>query len=514
MTALVFALGLTSCQSELAELTPSGGERITLSATQEDAAATRTHLNDSKQVVWSEGDALSVFDTQNKNRPFEIIEGIGKTQGKFEGTVTPSSVTEYYAVYPYGAGYTISSGTVTGVTLPAEQTAVASGFDKSAAIMTCHTTSGNLAFKQLCAFVQITTESATKKIVFKTNGSEKLAGTLSVAIDEEGIGTATVSSNGTGTVTLLPEGTATTIAAGTYLIAVLPGTLASGFTMECIGTDGNELIRSYNGSTSVLGRAAVINMGTASVAQGWTSQAYHECTHTYAPGAYAPTANNGTGEAGTDWVDLGITSGGKKLLFATRNLGAEHEYDYGDHYAWGATEPWCTGYDQNGTSVTVTSWKDGMSAGYAQANAPFYSSGTDGAAIYTKYTTAGDVLAAEDDAASVQWGADWRMPTTEEVMALFAVSTLKSATVGGVRGVTFTSTITGNSIFIPGNGYFSGADYNCSSNGFRLWTSTNKSTTLGYGWHCVYSSPTDEFKQYDRDRLRGYGIRPVYDPDI
>ena len=166
MTTLVLALGLTSCQNELAELTPSGGERITLSATQEDAAATRTHLNDSKQVVWSEGDALSVFDTQNKNRPFEIFDGIGKTQGKFEGTVTPSSVTEYYAVYPYGAGYTISSGTVTGVTLPAEQTAVASGFDKSAAIMTCHTTSGNLAFKQLCAFVQITTESATKKIIF------------------------------------------------------------------------------------------------------------------------------------------------------------------------------------------------------------------------------------------------------------------------------------------------------------------------------------------------------------
>ena len=101
MAALSLALGLTSCQSELAELTPSGGERITLSATQEDAAATRTHLNDSKQVVWSEGDALSVFDTQNKNRPFEIIEGIGKTQGKFEGTVTPSSVTEYYAIYPY-----------------------------------------------------------------------------------------------------------------------------------------------------------------------------------------------------------------------------------------------------------------------------------------------------------------------------------------------------------------------------------------------------------------------------
>ena len=45
------------------------------------------------------------------------------------------------------------------------------GFDKAAAIMTCHTTTGNLPFKQLCAFVRITTESATKKIVFKTNGT-------------------------------------------------------------------------------------------------------------------------------------------------------------------------------------------------------------------------------------------------------------------------------------------------------------------------------------------------------
>ena len=111
----------------------------------------------------------------------------------------------------------------------AEQTAVAGGFDKAAAIMTCHTTTGNLPFKQLCAFVRITTESATKKIVFKTNGTESLAGTLSVAIAgagaDEGTGTATVTANGSSAVSLVPASGETSIAAGTYLIAVLPGTL-------------------------------------------------------------------------------------------------------------------------------------------------------------------------------------------------------------------------------------------------------------------------------------------------
>ena len=514
MTALVLALGMTSCQSELSELTPSGGERIILTATQDDEAGTRTHLNDSKQVVWSEGDALSVFDAQGINQPFELTNGFGTTTAKFEGTVTPSSVTEYYAVYPYGAGYAISGGTVTGVVLPSSQTAVAGGFDKAAAIMTCHTTTGNLPFKQLCAFVQITTESATKKIIFKANGTESLAGTLDVAIAADGIGTATVTSGGTGTVTLVPASGETTIAAGTYLIAVLPGTLASGFTMECVGTDGNELVRSYNGSTSVLSRAAVINMGTASVSEGWTSQAYHECTHTYALGAYAPTANNGTGEAGTDWVDLGISVGGKKILFATRNLGAEHEYDYGDYYAWGATEPWCTGYDQNGTTLTASTaaaylsrhWQDGKSAGYAQANAPFYSGGA-----YTTYTTAGDVLAAEHDAASVQWGADWRMPTTEEMKALYDNTTnvwTANYNNTGIAGRIFTGKgdYANSSLFLPAAGYFNGTSCNGGGSLGGYWSSTLYSSTIGrlLSFNSGRVNP-----QFNGNRYNGFSVRAV-----
>ena len=488
MAALALAFGLTSCQNELAELTPSGGERITLSVTQDDAAGTRTYLNDDKKVVWSTGDALSLFDTKNNNRVFELTKGAGSTTGEFGGTVSVDSRKEYYAVYPYDADYTFSSGTVTGVTLPAEQTAVANGFDKSAAIMTGYTTDAkNLAFKQLCAFVQITTESATKKIVFKTNGTESLAGTLSVSIDEDGIGTATVTSGGTGTVTLVPAGNEESIAAGTYLIAVLPGTLTQGFTMECVGTDGSELTRSYNGSTSVLSRKAVINMGTASEKQGWT-----------------PTVN------GHGYVDLGIRMDGKKILFATCNVGADSPEEYGDYFAWGATEPYYNSYTMNGTTLTVTSWKDGMSAGYAQANAPYYSSGTNSAAIYTKYTATPAMLEAEDDAASVQWGADWRMLTYEEMQALYDNTTstwTDNYNNTGIKGRIFTGKgdYANSSLFLPAAGYFYGTSYYYGGSHGHYWSSTLGSAS-GRG---LYFGSGSVNPQDGSNRYLGYSVRAV-----
>ena len=465
MAAMTLALGLTSCQNELAELTPSGGERITLSVTQDDADGTRTYLNDNKKVVWSDGDALSLFDTKNINQPFELTKGAGSTTGEFGGTVSVDSRKEYCAVYPYDADYTFSSGTVTGVTLPAEQTAVANGFDKSAAIMTGYTTDAkNLAFKQLCAFVQITTESATKKIVFKTNGTENLAGTLSVAIDEEGIGSATVTSGGTGTVTLVPAGNEESIAAGTYLIAVLPGTLEEGFTMECVGTDGSELTRSYNGSTSVLSRKAVINMGTASVAQGWTATI-----------------------DGHGYVDLGIRIDGKKILFATCNVGADSPEEYGDYFAWGATEPYYTGYTMNGTTLTVTSWKDGKRTGYTQANAPFYSSGTGSDAIYTEYTAVADVLADEHDAASANMGGEWRMPTYEEMYALYNNTThawTDNYNNTGIKGLIFTGKedYANSSLFLPAAGNFGGTSYVNGGSCGRYWSRMLYNSTDG----CVF----------------------------
>ena len=522
MAALSLTLGMTSCQNEMSEYTPSDGKHITFTATQEVAggtqevaSVTRTYLNDNQKVVWSAEDAVSLFDSESANCLFELVEGAGQPVGEFDGTVSPNAREEYYAVYPYSEAYTFESGTATGVILPAEQTAVANGFDRNAAIMTGYTTNIDcLAFKQLCAFVQVTTESASKKITFRSNGTENLAGTLDVEISTGGIGTATVTDNGSNTVSLVPATGSTSIAAGTYLIAVLPGTLEEGFTMEIESVEGDDLTRSFENRTEVLKRAAVIDMGTASVSEGWTSQAYHECTYTYAPGAYAPTANNGTGEEGIDWVDLGIRLNGKKILFATRNLGASSPEEYGDYYAWGATEPWCTGYDQNGTTLTASNdaayvarhWQDGKSAGYTRANAPFYS-GSD----YTTYATEGDVLAAEHDAARVQWGADWRMPTTEEMQTLYDNTTnvwTDNYNNTGIAGYIFTGkgNYANSSLFLPAAGSFNGASYgNGGSYGF-YWSSTLYSSTRG---RFLYFLSGNVNPQGNYSRYLGFSVRAV-----
>ena len=90
---------------------------------------------------------------------------------------------------------------------------------------------------------------------------------------------------------------------------------------------------------------------------------------------------------GHEYVDLGLPSGN---LWATCNVGAESPEDYGDYFAWGETEP---------------------KECYSQDNYKWYV-GTS----YTKYnnTDKKTTLELSDDAANVNWGGDWRMPTRAE----------------------------------------------------------------------------------------------------
>ena len=93
-----------------------------------------------------------------------------------------------------------------------------------------------------------------------------------------------------------------------------------------------------------------------------------------------------------EWVDLGLTSG---TLWATCNVGATAPEDYGDYFAWGETEPkedysWSTYKWCNGSYKTQTKY-----------------------CTNSKYGTVDDKteLEPEDDAAFVNWGSTWRMPT-------------------------------------------------------------------------------------------------------
>ena len=186
----------------------------------------------------------------------------------------------------------------------------------------------------------------------------------------------------------------------------------------------------------------------------------------------APTSHNGY-----ECVDFGIRIDGKKVLFATCNVGARHEYDYGDFFAWGATEPYYTGYTMSGTSVTATSWKDGKSTGYQEANTPFYISGSGSDAVYTTYTAAGSVLSLEHDAARANMGGDWRMPTFEETQALckkITTTWTDNYKGSGIAGCILTGKgkYADRSMFLPATGIFSGLSHSHATQMGYYWSST------------------------------------------
>ena len=406
MAAVCAMLTLASCGNDI-ELTeaqaPVKGEyKVTITASQE-SNVTRTAV-DGANVVWQEGDAITVFDGAGVACPFELAKGAGETLGEFEGTITVTEPKKYCAVYPLEPEATILSAAdlvqdnmisadeadesatyIDGLILPDVQTATPDGFDPLAAIMTARndnadkitSTSEDLSlgeFKHVCAFVKVTTTEPYDKITFTANGGDSIAGGFMAEVGADGV-SRVIPTSPTCTVSLVPAVEGTKIAAGTYFIAILPGTLEEGFTMSCSSIDSENkevttMMRSFTGTVSAFSRHNVVNMGTVEETQ--THVTWVRSTH--------------------DYVDLGLS-----VKWATCNVGATSPEGYGDYFAWGETSP-----------------KDY----YDWSTYSFNPSG-DGS-TFTKYTGSdASMLAPEDDAAAANWGGLWRMPTEAELTELF-----------------------------------------------------------------------------------------------
>ena len=184
---------------------------------------------------------------------------------------------------------------------------------------------------------------------------------------------------------------------------------------------------------------------------------------------------------GYDFVDLGFTVNGKKILWATMNVGATSETDWGDYFAFGATEPW---YSVRPTANGTLTLKSDKSAGYVQATAPHYKNGA-----YTEYTNGGDVLKAEHDAANVKMGGDWRMPTYGEFYALCNNCSIEWTTVNGVKGRRFTSKVnTSKSIFLPAAGWCNGTSHDNGGSTGAYWSASVHSSYNDCARYLSFSS--------------------------
>lgn len=176
-----------------------------------------------------------------------------------------------------------------------------------------------------------------------------------------------------------------------------------------------------------------------------------------------------------DYVDLGLPSG---LLWATCNVGADSPEDYGDYFAWGETSP-------------KTMYNESTYQYYQYCNSHLY------LWLLTKYCNNSNygfngfvddltTLLPEDDAATVNWGENWRMPTKEEWEELYNNTTCIWTTQNEVYGKLFTAT-NGNSLFLPAAGYcFESSPYDtetgCYSSSSLYTYQPNSAWYLLFDW--------------------------------
>lgn len=217
---------------------------------------------------------------------------------------------------------------------------------------------------------------------------------------------------------------------------------------------------------------------------------------------------------GHDYIDLGMVINGKKVVWATCNIGAENPEDGGSYFAWGETKD----HSVNSTDVYDYNW----------ANYKFVQDGQSTSNYITKYTMddsqrtgiwydgltfVGDskkVLDLEDDAAHVNWKGDWRMPTRAEFDWLLNSDNCTWTWDSTKKGYLVTSKSTSQSIFLPNAGgcknYSSPS--NVGSYG-AYWSSSLGNTTTGTDYASGLSVDKTGKGYYADQRCYGYPIRPV-----
>lgn len=180
-------------------------------------------------------------------------------------------------------------------------------------------------------------------------------------------------------------------------------------------------------------------------------------------------------------VDLGLS-----VKWANFNIGAFDPTHYGDYFAWGETEP------KETYSWATYKWCDGTDANITKYNS------ADGKTI----------LEPADDAAQVQWGGNWRMPTKEELQELIDSCQWERVTLNSVIGNKITGP-NGNSIFIPAAGSYNSFDNQLHSVGSAGWlySSSAASNTFAREINIGYSGA----KSTSCSKCLGLTIRPVYD---
>lgn len=196
-------------------------------------------------------------------------------------------------------------------------------------------------------------------------------------------------------------------------------------------------------------------------------------------------------ENGYDYVDLGLPSG---IKWATYNIGSNKPEEYGYLFKWGETERTFS-YDCNWLEYK---WNESQSTQFVGEAIKYYPIN----GVYYDYSK----LLLSDDAAHINWGGNWRMPTQKEIEELENYCNWIITFKNGIAGYLITSKINNNNLFIP---TLDKSDDTLVNEGI-YWTSslvTDFSSAAPYAYSCFskyYISCKKTIKAC------GKRIRPVF----
>ena len=179
------------------------------------------------------------------------------------------------------------------------------------------------------------------------------------------------------------------------------------------------------------------------------------------------------------YVDLGLS-----VKWATFNVGATSSEEYGDYFAWGETTTKETYTVDNYPTYELTI-SQLQSQGYIDSEGN---------------------LTAQYDAATANWGGNWRMPTKAEIQELIDKCNWKWTTQNGVYGYKVKGP-NGNTIFLPAAGYRSGSSLRYAGSGGDYWSSTPYDYNNDDAYNLDFDS---DYQDMDYDfRYYGQSVRPV-----
>lgn len=197
-----------------------------------------------------------------------------------------------------------------------------------------------------------------------------------------------------------------------------------------------------------------------------------------------------------EYVDLGLS-----VKWATFNVGATKPEEYGDYFAWGETEPkseydWSTYKYCKGSCETLTKYCYDSDYGY------------------NGFTDNKIVLDLEDDAAHVNWGGSWRMPTKEEQDELrnnctwtwYDEGNLEFNGVAGYKVQSKKDGYTAEWVFLPATGYRGGSGLNDVGYGY-YWLSSLRTDYSGDAYYLDFGSGYVDWGY--GFVYRGRSVRPV-----